>query len=201
MAALVRSMRPSPYDAQAIMMAAIYNGLALAAALRSMAVAARRYPVSKYSAGIRANPAPRRADRVTHALYGRHGTGVWPEFRERPRPARTSAPLTAGPGHRQERDRSLAGTYNLGGWFTAAVGPERARCRTCARKGPVSGRGGPGHWRPSRRRRWPGCVTYRCKVVSLGRLRRRGTGSGPCTRCTTTTGGRLVFHVFAAWPS
>jgi len=34
MAALVRSMRPSPHDAQAIMMAAIYNGLALAAALR-----------------------------------------------------------------------------------------------------------------------------------------------------------------------
>ena len=49
----------------------------------------------------------------------------------------------------QERGRSLADTYNLGGWFTAAaaVGPARARCRTCARKGPVSGRGGPGHWR------------------------------------------------------
>ena len=32
---------------------------------------------------------------------------------------------------------------------------------------------------------WPGCAAA-------------APGSGPCTRCTTTPGGRLVFHVFAA---
>ena len=32
---------------------------------------------------------------------------------------------------------------------------------------------------------WPGCAAA-------------APGSGPCTRCTATPGGRLVFHVFAA---
>ena len=77
-------------------------------------------------------------------------------------------PPGRAPGHRQERGRSLADTYNLGGWFTA-VGPARARCRTCARQGPVSRRGGPGHWRPLGRRRRLDSVAYRCKVVSRGR--------------------------------
>jgi hypothetical protein len=61
------------------------------------------------------------------------------------------------PGRRQERGRSLADAYNLaaGSPPPAAGGPARARCRTCARKGPVSGRSGPGYWRPSGRRRRP----------------------------------------------
>ena len=71
-------------------------------------------------------------------------------------PARTSAPLTAGhlgavrnaAGHLPVRTTLAAGSPP-----PAAVGPARARCRTCARKGPVSGRGGLGHWRPSGRRR------------------------------------------------
>ena len=32
-----------------------------------------------------------------------------------------SATNGQAPGRRQERDRSLAGTYNLGGWFTDLV--------------------------------------------------------------------------------
>src|SRR6202040_2634930 len=57
------------------------------------------------SASFRANPAPAGPTETIRLCDGRHGTGVWPEFRERPRPARTSALLTAGhrgtPGTRQ----------------------------------------------------------------------------------------------------
>jgi len=68
-------------------------------------------------------------------------------------------PLTAGhlgtagnmAGHLLVRATLAAGSPP-----SAAVGPARARCRTCARKGPVSGHGGPGHWRPLGRR--PGQV-------------------------------------------
>jgi hypothetical protein len=128
---------------------------------------------SRTKSAIRANPAPAGPIESITLCDGRHGTGVWPEFRERPRPARTSAPLTAGhlgaarnaAGHVPIRTTLAAGSPP-----PAAVGPARARCRTCARKGPVSGRGGPGHWRPSgaATAAWLG-VTYRCKVVSRGR--------------------------------
>ena len=107
----------------------------------------------------------------------RRGTGVWLEFRERPQSARTSAPLTAGHLGTAMNTAGLLparATVAAGSPPSAAAGPARARCRTCARKGPVSGRGGPGHWRPSGRRRRPGPgVRYRGKVVSRGRLRRR----------------------------
>ena len=117
--------------------------------------------LTNIGASIRANPAPAGPIESITVCDGRHGTGVWPEFRERPRPARTSALLTGrAPGYR----RNAAGhlpvrtTLAAGSPPPAPVGPARARCRTCARKGPVSGRGGPGHWRPSGRLRRPGWV-------------------------------------------
>jgi hypothetical protein len=100
--------------------------------MSSQARSKKVQPASKYSA-IRANPAPARPTEAITLCDGRHGTGVWPESRERPRPARTSAPLTPGTWAPQERGRSLAGTYNLGGWFTAAGGPS-------AQRGPDAGR-------------------------------------------------------------
>ena len=82
-------------------------------------------------------------------------------------------------GRRQERGRSLADTYNLGGWFTAAGGRRPS-------EGPVpdvrpEGSGQRPGWSGSLEAiraataAWLG-VTYRCKVVSRGRAAPRGTG-------------------------
>ena len=126
-------------------------------------------PSTSGTESICANPAAGPAESIT-LCDSRCGTGVWPEFRERPRSARTSAPLTAG---HLGTARNAAGLLPIrtalaaGSPPPAAVGPARARRRTCAGKGPVSGCGGPGHWRPSGRRR-PGWA-YRGKAVSRGR--------------------------------
>jgi hypothetical protein len=152
---------------------------------------------------IRANPAPAGPTEAITVCDGRHGTGVWPEFRERPRPARISAPLTAG--HRGTA-RNAAGHLpirtTLGGWFTAAVGPARARYRTCARKGSGQRPGRSGSLEAIR----AATAAWLCDVLLQGGERWPGCaaaapGSGPCTRCTTTPDGRLVFHGCAAWPS
>jgi hypothetical protein len=119
-----------------------------------------------------------RSSQITLCV-SRHGTGVWPEFRERPRPAWTSAPLTAGhPGTR------------------ARPGTRQVTCR-CVRP-----------WRPAaaavrvtgghQAAAWLG-VTYRGKVVSRGRAAPpRHRVPVPGTGRTATPGGRLVFHVLAA---
>ena len=74
--------------------------------------------------------------------------------------ARTDLSAADGraPGRRQERGRSLADTYNLGGWFTAAGGqrPSEGPVPDVRPEGSGQRRGGPGHWRPSGRRRRPG---------------------------------------------
>ena len=85
--------------------------------------------------------------------------------------ARTDLSAADGraPGHRQERGRSLADTYNLGGWFTAAGGRRPS-------EGPVPDvRPGGSGQRPRRSgslaairaatAAWLGW-TYRCKVAS-----------------------------------
>jgi hypothetical protein len=126
--------------------------------------------VIAFESAIRANPASAGPIESITLCDGRHGTGVWPEFRGRPRPARTSAPLTAGhlgrnaAGHFPIRTTSAAGSPP-----PAAVGQRGPGAGRAPGKGPVSGRGDPGHWRPSGRRRRPGSVTYRCNVVSRGR--------------------------------
>jgi hypothetical protein len=88
--------------------------------------------------------------------------------------ARTDLSAADGraPGHRQERGRSLADTYNLGGWFTTAGGRRPS-------EGPVPDVRPEGSGQRPRRSgsleairaataAWLG-VTYRCKVVSRGR--------------------------------
>jgi hypothetical protein len=117
--------------------------------------------------------------------------------------ARTDLSAADGraPGRRQERGRSLAGTYNLGGWFTAAGGrrpsegpvpdvrPEGSGQRP-RRPGGQAIRAATAAWlgvtNPLQGGEpWPGCAAA-------------APGSGPCTRCTTTPGGRLAVRVFAA---
>ena len=105
----------------------------------------------------------------------------------------------AGRSAGHQPGRSLAGTYNLGGWFTAAGGRRPS-------EGPVPDVRPEGSGQRPRRSGsleairaaawlcdvplqggdpWPGCAVA-------------APGSGPCTRCTTIPGGRLVFDVCAA---
>src|SRR5437764_733520 len=44
----------------------------------------------------------------------------------------------------------------------------------------------------------PGKTAGRPELAACLGCAAAAPGSGPCTRCTTTPGGRLVFHVFAA---
>jgi len=106
------------------------------------------------------------------------------------------------PGHRQERGRSVADTYDLGGWFTAAGGRRPSEGRVPDVRPEGSGQrlrrsGSLEAIRAATAARLG--VTYRCNVASRGRaapLRHRVLV--PVRGCTTTPGGRLVFRVFAA---
>jgi hypothetical protein len=156
----------------------------------AVARTSHRETSSAYSA-FRANPAAAGPTESMTLCDGRHGTDVWLEFRERPRPADLSAADGRAPGRRQERGRSLADTYNFGGWFTAAGGrwpsegpvpdvrPEGSGQRP-RRSGSLEAiRAAMAAWlcdvplqggEP-----WPGCAAA-------------APGSGPCTRCTTIPG-------------
>jgi len=148
-----------------------------------------------------ANPAPAGPTESITLCDGRHGIDVWPEFRERPRPARTSAPLTAG--HRGTA-RNAAGHLPI----RTTLRLVHRRRRGSARREPGAGRAS-GRVRSAPRRSgsleairaataaWL-CVTYRCKVVSRGWLRRRGTGFRSLYEVHHHPGGRLVFHGCAA---
>ena len=94
--------------------------------------------------------------------------------------ARTDLSAADGraPGRRQERGRSLAGTYNLGGWFTAAGGrrPSEDPVPDVRPEGVRSAPRRSGALEAIRAAAaWLG-VTYRCKVASRGRAAPRGTG-------------------------
>ena len=136
--------------------------------LRAAARAAGR-PESAFGA----NPAPAGPAESITFCDGCYGTGVWPVFRERPRPARDlSAADGRAPGRSRERGGSPAGPCDRGGWFTAArarrpgegpvpdVRPEGS--------GPRPGRSGSPEAIRAAAAAWPG-VTYRGTVVSRGR--------------------------------
>ena len=115
--------------------------------------------------------------------------------------ARTDLSAADGraPGHRQERGRSLADTYNLGGWFTAAPRPSEGPVPDMRPEGSGQRPRRPGSLEATR----AATAAWQCDVPLQGGEPWPGCaaaapGSVPCTRCTTTPGGRLVFHVFAA---
>jgi hypothetical protein len=148
---------------------------------------------SRRSARIRTQG---RSSQITLCV-SRHGTGVWPEFRERPRPARTSAPLTAGhPGTAGNAAGHLPvrATLAAGSPPPAGEGPVPDVCPEGSGRRPRRS----GSLEAIRAAAWLG-VTYRGKVVSRGRAAPpRHRVPVPGTGRTATPGGRLVFHVLAA---
>jgi hypothetical protein len=114
-------------------------------------------PLDSRAAPIRVSPrhqAPRTASKPSSIPLMRFTTLIGTA-----RTARTDLSAADGraPGRRQERDRSLADTYNLGGWFTAAGGrrPSEGQVPDVRPEGSGQRPRRPGD-RPLGRRRRPG---------------------------------------------